>query len=158
MSNLRTAIQAIEAEIAHAKQGLAHYAERVRSLEAALAGIVLAGDGAARTASTTPKAAKSHIKASRKKGGSGKKAAVDIATQVAELPATGGDYWKNLVTDEPKSGKAILAEAVGGLGFTPTKTQVAKLMNRMTFALNSMVKAGTIQDSGAGRERRYFKK
>ncbi len=40
MSNLRTAQLAIEAEIAHARQGLAYYAERVNSLEQALAGIV----------------------------------------------------------------------------------------------------------------------
>ena len=77
--------------------------------------------------------------------------------QVAELPSTGGDYWKNLVGAEPKSGQAILAEAVNGLGFTPTKAQVSKLLNRMTFALNSMVKAGAIQDSGSGRERRFFR-
>ena len=160
MSNLHTAKLAIEAEIAHAKQGLDYYAEKVKSLEQALAGIVQAEGSTSAASSTSSKTLKSPTKAGKRKTSAGKRggnAQAGAATQVAELPSTGGDYWKNLVATEPKSGRAILAEAINGLGFTPTKAQVGKLMNRMTFALNSMVKAGAIQDSGTGRERRFFK-
>ncbi|HTN66164.1 MAG TPA: hypothetical protein VL051_08280 [Burkholderiaceae bacterium] len=159
MSNLHTAKLAIEAEIAHAKQGLDYYAERVNSLEQALARIMQAEGGAAAVAPAPAKAAKPQAKAGKRKARTAKPgvAATGAEAEVAELPSTGGDYWKNLVGAEPKSGQAILAEAVNGLGFKPTKAQVGKLLNRMTFALNSMVKAGAIQDSGSGRERRFFK-
>ena len=73
-----------------------------------------------------------------------------------ELPSTGGDYWPNLITSEPQSASEVLQKAIDGLGFTPTKAQLTKLANRETFALNSLVKEGRIQDSGKGRERRYF--
>jgi len=51
-----------------------------------------------------------------------------------------------------------LKSAIDKLGFTPTNTQIKKLTQRMTFALNALVKANKIQDSGAGRERVFFKK
>lgn len=160
MSNLHTAKLAIEAEIAHAKQGLDYYAEKVKSLQQALAGVVQAEGSTAAASPTSSKALKSPTKTGKRKAAPGKRGGIAqaaTATQAGELPSTGGDYWKNLVATEPKSGRAILAEAINGLGFTPTRAQVGKLMNRMTFALNSMVKAGTIQDSGTGRERRFFK-
>jgi hypothetical protein len=50
-----------------------------------------------------------------------------------------------------------LKAAVSSLTFTPTKLQTQKLAGRMTFALNALVKANKIQDSGKGRERRFFK-
>lgn len=154
MSNLRTAKLAIEAEIAHAKKGAAYYAERVNSLEQALARIASAEE-----VSIAPSAMGKEAKANRKTKAAGRRGTKNPDTaQVAELPSTGGDYWKNLVTDQPKSGQAILADAVNQLGFAPTKTQVGKLRNRMTFALQALVKSGEIQDSGIGRERRFFKK
>jgi hypothetical protein len=73
------------------------------------------------------------------------------------LPFTGGDFWPNLVTAEPQSASDILNAAIVSLGFTPTKAQIQKLAGRQTFAVNALVKAGTIQDSGKGRERRFFK-
>lgn len=157
MSNLRTAILAIEAEINHAQKGLAYYMERVRSLEEALAGIVQA-EGNISKASGTPSRV-SELPAQKIKGKTkaAKKTRNKTEVEAGELPSTGGDYWKGLVNGEPKSAQAILAESVHGLGFVPTKTQVGKLMNRMTFTLNSLVKAGKIQDSGSGRERRFFK-
>jgi hypothetical protein len=159
MSNLETAIDAIKAEIEHAKKGLAYYTERVSSLEQALAGIAQADTGHGNGSLVLPGKVGAKHKAANRKGRKAKSAkgtAAD-AGQVAELPSTGGSYWQDLVTAEPKSGRAILAEAINNLGFAPTKAQVAKLVNRMTFALNTMVKAGVIQDSGSGRERRFFK-
>ena len=75
-----------------------------------------------------------------------------------ELPSTGGDYWPNLLTEQGKHSSEVLKSAVEQLGFTPTKTQIKKLTQRMTFALNALVKAKKIQDSGSGRERLFFKK
>jgi hypothetical protein len=39
-----------------------------------------------------------------------------------------------------------------------TAIQVKQLVGRMTFSLNTLVKQKRIQDSGAGRDRRFFKK
>lgn len=156
MSNLRTAILAIEAEITHAKKGMAYYAERVRALEEALADIAHAEGNIAITSGKLARSSATlvgKIEGKAKPIGKIKKASEE---QAGELPSTGGDYWKNMVTGEPKSAQAILAEAVRGLGFAPTKTQVGKLMNRMTFTLNTLVKSKKIQDSGSGRERRFF--
>jgi len=75
-----------------------------------------------------------------------------------QLPFTGGDYWINLITAQPQSGADILHAAIARLGFTPTRQQVQKLTNRVTFSLRALVEAGKIQDSGSGRKRRYFKK
>ncbi|HCE08693.1 MAG TPA: hypothetical protein DEQ40_08865, partial [Oxalobacteraceae bacterium] len=74
------------------------------------------------------------------------------------LPSTGGDYWPNLLTEQGQHSSEILKSAIDKLGFTPTNTQIKKLTQRMTFALNALVKANKIQDSGAGRERVFFKK
>jgi len=74
-----------------------------------------------------------------------------------DLPFTGGDYWPDLITSEPQSGSDVLRAAIAGLGFEPSADQVKKLTQRMTFVLNSLVKAKKIQDSGSGRERRFFK-
>jgi len=76
----------------------------------------------------------------------------------AELPSTGGAYWPNLLTDQGQHSSAILKSAIDQLGFTPTKTQIKKLTQRMTFALNALVKTKKIQDSGSGRDRLFFKK
>jgi hypothetical protein len=94
-------------------------------------------------------AAKANVKASPKKA----KAKADVE---GELPFTGGDYWFDLVTSEPQTAPEILQKAIDGLGFTPTKQQRTKLLNRQTFALAAMVKTGRIKDSGMGREHRYF--
>jgi hypothetical protein len=50
-----------------------------------------------------------------------------------------------------------LQAAIDKLGFTPSKTQVKKLAQRMTFSLNALVKANKIKDSGSGRNREFFK-
>ena len=74
-----------------------------------------------------------------------------------DLPFTGGDFWPNLVLEQPRSASEILDAAIATMSFAPSKVQTQKLAGRMTFALNSLVKAGKIKDSGSGRERRFFK-
>ncbi len=153
MSNLESAKAAIEAEIAHAKQGVEHFFARVEALEKALLHIVAVDGGVLDTQGVVEipvvKSAKSqpakYVK--KAKGAKGE----------TDLPFTGGDYWPDLITTQPQSGAEILHAAINKLGFEPTKAQVLKLTQRATFAINALVKAGKIQDSGKGRERRFFK-
>jgi hypothetical protein len=159
MSNLESARAAIEAELSHAKQGLAFYHSRIEALEkmvAQLANVSGSNDAphgalaakakrGRKAAAKLAKPAKLEKKKGRREsGGTG-------------LPFTGGDYWPNLVLEEPRSASEILAAAIASLSFTPTDVQTKKLAGRMTFALNALVKAGKIQDSGSGRDRRFFK-
>jgi len=155
MSNLENAKAAIEAEIIHAKEGFAFYASRVKALERTLLQLSNLGaeEGAASEAAT-PTAIKRGQKAGTKKSS---KKAKGAQAGGNELPFTGKDFWPDLVTAEPRSASEILQAAIGRLGFTPTKEQVQKLTGRMIFAINSLVKANVIQDSGKGRERRFFK-
>ena len=169
MSNLESAIAALEAELSQARQGYAYYQTRIESLEQALTqlgqlggsatstGKVVKGKRGRKPGKAAPKvAAKMATKASRggakARGAGGRKAATD-----KDLPFTGGDYWPNMVTSEPQSGADILHAAIAQLGFTPSRQQVQKLTNRLTFALHALVKSGKIRDSGTGRERRFFK-
>ncbi|MFI4939085.1 MAG: hypothetical protein ACHP7O_01870 [Burkholderiales bacterium] len=163
MSNLASAKAAIEAEIAHAKQGLNHFMSRIEALEKTIAHLVSVDEGVlgARSIAAKP-VAKVNAKAVAAKPAEAEKSvklakASKSASGGHELPFTGGSYWTDLLTDEPKSAPEILAAAIENLGFTPTKEQSQKLAGRMTFSLNALVKANKIQDSGSGRERRFFK-
>ena len=173
MSNLDSAKQAIEAEIEHAKEGLAFYQTRIASLEQALTQLAYIDGGASHGTSLTvstgkrrgpkPKNAKQTSADETSAPSAGKKSSTQkskngvAASGGNELPFTGGDYWTNLITAEKKSASEILEAAIAGLGFEPTKVQRNKLGGRMTFALNTLVKSNGIQDSGRGRERRFFK-
>jgi hypothetical protein len=171
MSNLESAKKALEAELQLAKQGYAFYQSRIDALGKALGELeILQGGGAVKGVATKGKRGR---KPGRPAGKVASKAASKAAPKAAkstekktrgrkagggnDLPFTGGDYWPNLVTSEPQSGADILHAAINKLGFTPTKQHVQKLTNRATFALHSLVKSGKIQDSGSGRERRFFK-
>ncbi len=158
MSNLESAKAAIQAELSHAKKGLEFYQSRIDSLEKTLAQLASVSGS-----SDVPAAA-------ALKGKRGRKAAVEKAAKPAKkgraakdsgggngLPFTGGDFWPNLVLATPRSASEILEAATASLGFVPTKLQAQKLAGRMTFELNSLVKAKKIQDSVKGRERRFFK-
>lgn len=162
VSNLQSAKSAIKAEIAHARQGLDFYKSRVEILEQALdqlehaaspepaggmRGTKRRGRKSSATATKAAQAARPH-RGRRSARSSG---------NANELPYTGGDYWFDLIGDEPHSAAEILKSAIGSLGFEPDKAQVQKLRQRLTAALQQMLQAGRIKDSGAGRERRYFK-
>ena len=167
MSNLQSAKAAIQAELSQAKAGMAYYQSRAEALEktlAQLASVSAPGEAPAATAKEklvpAADAGKAKKRTKKQRTKSAAKAATGEARAqkgAAELPFTGGDYWTNLLSDQPLSGPEVLKSAISKLGFTPTKTQVQKLSGRMTFALNTLVKAKKIQDSGTGRARRFFK-
>ncbi len=160
MSNLQTATLAIEAEIVHAKNGLTYYSARVKALEQALAELKNLKESSAAMSQTAkpPKTAGVAAAAGAKRLKNSAKKKARPEKESAELPSTGGDYWPNLLTEQGQHSSEILKSAIDKLGFTPTNTQIKKLTQRMTFALNALVKANKIQDSGAGRERVFFKK
>jgi hypothetical protein len=170
-SNLELARKAIEAEIGLAKQGLAYYQAQVTALETTLGQLRNFGNAAvvATKGKREPKGEKAAPEAQARRGRppkaakpvkvtkAPKEAKARSAKGAHDLPFTGGDYWFDLVTSEPQTAKDILKASVAGLGFEPTPEQVKKLQQRMVFVLNSLVKTKKIQDSGVGRERRYFK-
>ena len=180
MSNIETARAALQAELDHAKTGHAFYAERIASLEQALAQIAGLGgiSGGGKVAAPANKAKRGRKPNTEKLSSAGLGVDSDSASKPAkaakgvksgkrgrprkaaggnELPFTGGDYWTNLVTDAPQSASDILASAISKLGFSPDKAQRQKLQSRMVFALNALAKDKKIADSGKGRERRFFK-
>jgi hypothetical protein len=156
MSNLQSAKSAIKAEIAHAKQGLDYYKSRVEILEQALDQLEHAG---APERASGARGAKSRRQAQPAEAGRPRRGRRPgrPAANAHELPYTGGDFWLDLISDEPHSAAEILKSAVGSLGFEPDKAQVQKMRQRLTAALQAMLQAGKIKDSGAGRERRYVK-
>lgn len=153
-SNLSTAKQAIQAEISHAKEGVAYYEKRVQVLTQALQQLEVAAN---------PDQLQTN-KVSGKRAGSRKPGRPRLSNQVSpakgrsqKLPATGDAYWSGFVKAEPQTAPEILKAAVATLGFTPASTDVKKLRNRMVFQLNSLVRTKKIADTGKGRDRKFFK-
>ena len=147
MSNLESAKAAIQAELSHAKEGLAYYHSRIESLEKMLTQLANVG-GSSEMPTELPV---TQVKRGRKPGAAkaakpAKKKAGKGASGGSGLPFTGGDFWPNLVLDTPRSGSDIFKAAIASLGFAPSKLQEQKLLGRMTFALNALVKAKKIQD------------
>lgn len=159
MSNLKSARQAIKAELEHARKGAMFYQSRVVALEEALAKIDSVETNGS-VSSNLPKAGKAPANAGKVKRG--RKARGQSTGNKADgsdkLPSTGKDFWPNLITTQPQSAKEILNAAIKTLGISPSKEQVKKLSQRQTSALHNMIKANVISDSGAGRDRRFFKK
>ncbi len=174
MTNLSTANDAITTELEKVRQGAAYYQARIAALEAVLAQLALAEGGVATAGGTGARRGRKPGKVvavpPAKRRGRPPKAAsesANVATKAKapskskggkkDLPSTGGDYWLNLVSDEPRSAVEILDAAVAGLGFSASPEQRKKLQQRMIGALNALAATGAIKDSGAGRARRYFK-
>lgn len=158
MSNLESAKAAIQAELSHAKKGLAFYHSRIESLEKMLTQLAsVSGSIDASSEASTLKTKRGRKAGPVKATKQAKKRGGRDSSGGTELPFTGGDFWPNLVLEQPRSASEILEAATSSLGFTPSKLQAQKLAGRMTFALNALVKAKKIQDSGKGRERRFFK-
>lgn len=161
MSNLTSAKHAIQAELNHAKQGMAFYQSRVEALEDALAKI----DSVDSETKQGKKAGRSRNGVTVKNGLSNKRAMKASAKPQAKadsdgekLPSTGKNFWPDLITGQPRSAPEILQAAISALGISPSKGQRKKLAQRQANALSLLTKSGVISSSGAGRERRFFKK
>lgn len=188
VSNLKSARHAIEAELSHARQGIAYYEARVEALEIALHQL----DNVEAPAEAPAKRAKYKGKSSGQKAGAtrgrglhrmaGKNAAKAASgaqgTSVSSgkqrergtkprtagsdtgegLPTTGAEFWLNLVNEQPRSAVDISNAAIATLGIKPDqKRQIQKLKQRVAPALANLVATQKIRDSGAGRERRFFR-
>jgi hypothetical protein len=134
---------------------LQYYHSRIKALESMLGQLAGFQGGAVVPASRGKRGAKALPKEARPEKGLRRKGERKINS--SGLPFTGGDFWENLVHDEPRSFPEVLEAAISKLGFEPTKPQVQKLSGRMIFAINALVKTGKIRDSGSGRARRFFK-
>lgn len=158
MSNMQSAKAAILAELSSAKTGLTYYQSRVAALEKALTELENL-DTFDTAASTTEKKGKKGGNAAVpvKAAKAAKKQGADEKSDARKLPSTGGDFWQNLVSEQPKSAGDVLQAALDSFGMELNKEQRKKIAQRMTFAINALVKAGKIRDSGSGRERRFFK-
>lgn len=185
VSNLKSARQAIEAELSHARQGIAYYAARVDALEIALHQLENVEDegAAAKPKADKPRAGtrRASVRRGRKSAspnGAGQAPATDggaaqqrktrrrgrpaaraaAGDEGSGLPVTGGEFWFNLVSSEPRSAVDISNAAISMLGIKPDqKTQIQKLKQRVSPALATLVSTQKIKDSGSGRERRFFK-
>lgn len=160
-SNLDSAKQAIEAELSHARQGVAYYADRVKALESALQQLESV-EGNARAATAKPRTRAKYAKGNGAKRGRKPRAAqAENGTRrraSAGLPSTGSDFWLDLVNDQPRSAVDIANAAIEALGIKPDqKAEILKLKQRVSPALSGLVSAQKIKDAGAGRERRFFR-
>jgi len=145
MSNLRSAREAIKAEISHIKQGRDYYQMQLDKLETALAALEFVD-----VDKKQPVKSPNVVKAKGKK-------TIATASGSTKIPSTRGDFWINLITDQPQSAPDILTAAIAKLGLPATKEVKAKLSARLTNALTQLVSSKLIRDSGARRERRFFK-
>lgn len=161
MSNITAAKTALLAELQHAKKGMQFYAERIETFERMLAQL----DGVDVRGAAAPKMTKS-VKVGGKRKYTRKNAAVAVVDaddgstggrekSGASLPATRGDFWKNLVSEVPMSNKDILKAATTTLKIRPNPDALKKLKQRMANALTVMTKEGEIKSEGTGRARRF---
>ena len=148
MSNLKTARQAILAELKYVKEGIAYYQKRAGALRAALEQLESTEDPAAtssqktKRSSTIGKRAKSPVTG---KASSSKNA----------LPKTSRGFWLGFIDQNPKTAAAIGNAAVASLGFTPTPEQAKQLKSRLAPTLQALLKSKAVKDTGSGRERKY---
>lgn len=158
MSNLKFARDVISAELQHAKQGLAYYEERVLQLESALHQVEsLNGLG---NGKTVPKSAKKNGGAKKRAGTRPQAKARNHASgrNGSALPITGVEFWMRHVSTKPKSAVDIANAAAAALQLDPEKDKklIRVLKSRVSPALQNLVSTKRVQDTGTGRERRFF--
>ena len=172
MSNLDSAKSAVADELAKAKEGAAFYTQRIAALEEMIRNLAVLDGSSSTSEAPKKRGRKPGTKVAQptkaKRGRPAKTTASSVGENVVpvgktkstgkkKLPSTKGDFWKNQITSEHRSWSEILDGAIANLGISPTADDRKKLQQRMIFAINTLVKAGEIKDSGAGRERRFFK-
>lgn len=169
MSNISTAKSSLHAELAHVQSGLAYYQARVEALSAAIDQLEAIGDeedvdlgleegmheqkprrgrkpGRAAARRTGAGAARKTAKRAGRQGRAG-----------GRMPATGGDFFPNLISDQRQSMTDLLNAAAGHLPFKPSDEEMRQLRSRLVASVNQMLKSGKIHDEGKGRARVYFR-
>lgn len=161
MSNITAARAALVAELQHAKQGLQFYATRIETFEKLLEQLEGVDAGSDSPTSKTSRGQRGK-RAYKRSGAVTADTAATTASDdkqagsgKASLPATRGDFWKNLLSDVPMSNKDILKAATTTLKIRPNPEALKKLKQRLANALTLMTKAGSIKSEGSGRERRF---
>ena len=160
MSNITAARAALVAELQHAQHGMQFYTTRIETFEKLLA--QLAGVDAA---VISPASGPGQSKRAYKRAGAAS-VTRDITTDSmvitapggtgkADLPATRGDFWKNLLSEVPMSNQDILKAATTALKIRPNPEALKKLKQRLANALTMMTKDGSIKSDGSGRARRF---
>ncbi len=154
MSNITAARAALVAELQHAREGMQFYATRIETFEKLLA--QLEGVDAGGVSPTS--GAKTGKRATKRSGAVSAAIADDAGQAVAgkaNLPATRGDFWKNLLSEVPMSNRDILKAATTTLKIRPNPEALKKLKQRLANALTVMTKDGSIKSDGSGRARRF---
>jgi hypothetical protein len=113
----------------------------------------------AKDADASRPAAAKGVSAAKREGKRGRKVrGANRSSGEGQLPTTGTDFWLQLVTEEPRSAVDIANAAADSIGLKPDQRElIQKLKQRVAPALATLVSAQKIQDTGAGRERRFFK-
>jgi hypothetical protein len=148
MSNLKTARQAIRAELKHVEEGAAYYQKRATALRAALEQLDRTEEPVAASTQKT-----------RVSGKAGKRAKPSVIPKASTLknalPKTSRDFWLGFIDQNPKTAAEIGNAAVASLGFTPSPEQAKQLKSRLAPTLQTLLKSKAVKDTGSGRERKY---
>jgi hypothetical protein len=159
MSNMTSVKSALDAEIKHAKEGIAFYSMRIATLEKMIAQLDQL-DGS-HDDIKSGKAGKSTGK--RKYTRSTESLATSVAAVAsaskaggAKLPATTAKFWQSLLSETPISNKDIIKAAIAALKIKPSAADLKKLKQRLANAITIMTKDGSMQSEGTGRARRFF--
>lgn len=163
MARMHSAAKVIQDELKQARQAVAFYSKRIEDLEDVLTTLsnidapvkTNRGRGSQKVAAT---------KAAPAKAASAKAASAKVVksggrgTRSAKLPATGKDFWPNLLTETPQSAAEVFKAALAALRIRPNPEDRKKLSQRMSNALSVLAKDGQINAEGGRRTRLYSKK
>lgn len=161
MSNISSAKSSLRAELAHVQSGLAYYQSRVEALSSAIHQLDEIGDEDALDLEIEEKIPGGKVGAGRRgrRPGVVKKVAKPgrQARSASRLPATGGDFFPNLITAQKQTMAELLHAAAAQMPFKATADELTQLRSRLVAAISGMLKSGSISDQGKGRGRVYFK-
>ncbi len=163
MSNMTSVKSALDAEIKHAKEGIAFYSTRIATLEKMIQQLDQL-DGAREGGATGKTGGKRKYTRSAKGGadmsttddGADTSAGVSSGRYASKLPATTAAFWTSLLSETPISNKDIIKAAIAALKIRPSPADLKKLKQRLANAITIMTKDGTMMSEGTGRARRFF--
>ena len=163
MSNMTSVKSALDAEIKHAKEGIAFYSTRIATLEKMIQQLDQL-DGARDAGAGGKVGGKRTYKRSAKAGSGGALVEDGADTSLAgsgaraatKLPATTAAFWASLLSETPISNKDIIKAAIASLKIRPNPADLKKLKQRLANAITIMTKDGSMMSEGTGRARRFF--